>query len=424
MEEYLQSLGFNSSQLHGLLNNLTLGDLKKLLASVNISEVSDLDTTQHLHEPVVIAMMILCLLALLTNILSILATKHVPSNLFTAHFRLILSLAAGDILTVFSVVFHIMNKVLNPPVLFHLNTKEERLMSACGFQFVVSLNVTAHLISLLNLFAMAQDHYVAIMKPLHYNQIMTSRRVNQMISILWAFALLGGFSNFLAGIAKPSQYEDFNLCERALYSDYQAEYLLIIMTVLCFLGIAAIYIILYSTIKKLQKFPISLAQNKMPNKKALVTTLLIIGTFGLCWLPDMLFELVMIIQIHVDDSKVKEFIVIFVQANKYLYILLLCNSLFDPIIYAIRLKEVQMGYIRFLSKNFRCCRKIFKKRRLSWSISTCGTENTQRVSMEANSEQGFFSLSPLGKKSNCDRGNGDSEKLMDLNPWGCDSALH
>jgi hypothetical protein len=392
-EESLPSLAENlelvrmkyETSLNSLTNNLTLKKLEILLASLNTSEILTLDVRGYLQEPAVIMMMVLCVLALCTNIFSILATKHVPKNLFTAHFRLLLSLAASDILIVFSVVFHIANKIFNPPKTFHLHSPDERLISACGFQLVVSVNVTAHLISLLNLFAMAQDHYVAIIKPLHYNQIMRPSRVNIMISILWCIAIFGGFSNFYAGIDKPPQFQEFNMCERALYSNYQAEYLLIFMTILCFLGIGVIYTTLYCKIKNLRNFTVTVSKNRMHNKKALVTTLIIIGTFAVCWLPAMIFQLAMMIQIQVDVSKVKDFIVIFVQANNYLYILLLCNSLCDPIIYAIRLPEVRLGYIRFLSRYFGNCRKILNHRQLSRNGS--GSQ-TQQLSLRAKSDPG------------------------------------
>lgn len=383
-EQNLKLLNMNyDTSSESSTNNLTRENFEILLGSYNASEMLVLDIGRYLQEPVVIMMMVLCILSLCMNIFSILATKHVPQNLFTAHFRLLLSLAASDILIVFSVVFHIANKVFNPPQTFHLHTPEERLVSACGFQLVVSINVTAHLISLLNLFAMAQDHYVAIIKPLHYNQIMRPSRVNIMISILWGIAILGGFSNFYAGIGKPPHFEEFNMCERALYSNYQAEYLLILVTILCFLGIGVIYTTLYCKIKNLNNFTITVSKNRMHNKKALVTTLIIIGTFAVCWLPDMIFQLAMIIQIQVDDSKVRDFIVIFVQANNYLYVLLLCNSLCDPIIYAIRLPEVRLGYIRFLSKYFVNCREILNNRQMSKNRSG---SHTQRISARAKSD--------------------------------------
>ncbi|XP_061166925.1 melanocortin receptor 4-like [Saccostrea echinata] len=365
----------NMTSLESSMENLTTEEFAKIMESFNVSEIMKLDTRKYLEEPVVIIMMVLCALALGTNIISILATSHVPSNLFTSHFRLILSLAASDIMIVVSIVSHIVNKVLNPPRIFHLHSQEERLVSSCGFQLVVSINVTAHLISLLNLFAMAQDHYVAIIKPLHYHHIMQPSRVNIMIIILWVISFLGGFSNFYAGIGKPPQFKDFNICERALYSSYQAEYLLILLTLLCFLGISVIYTTLYCKIKYHNSLTVTMSKNRMHNRKALVTTLIIIGTFAACWLPGMIFQLSMIIQIHIDDAKIREYIVMFVQANNYLYILLLCNSLCDPIIYAIRLPEVQLGYIRFLSKYSVTFRKILHRRRMTqtWSVSQTRT---------------------------------------------------
>ncbi|XP_062614180.1 melanocortin receptor 4-like [Saccostrea cucullata] len=398
----------NMTHLESSMENLTAEEFVKFIESFNVSDIMKLDTGKYLQEPDAIVMMVLCVLALGTNIISILATSHVPSNLFTAHFRLILSLAASDIMIVVSIVFHILNKVMNPPRIFHLHSQEERLVSSCGFQLVVSINVTAHLISLLNLFAMAQDHYVAIIKPLHYHHIMRPSRVNIMIIILWVISFLGGFSNFYAGIGKPPHFKDFNICERALYSSYQAEYLLILLTILCFLGITVIYTALYCKIKHHNSLRVTMSKNRMHNRKALVTTLMIIGTFAACWLPGMIFQLALIIQIHIDESKIRDYIVKFVEANNYLYILLLCNSLCDPIIYAIRLPEVQLGYLRFLSKYFVTFRKILHRRRMSQTWSA-------RTSVNTYTDTGCALNLLERNKENGNTASSDSKKTVDSN---------
>jgi hypothetical protein len=83
------------------------------------------------------------------------------------------------------------------------------------------------------------------------------------------------------------------------------------------------------------------------NAKTLVTTLLIIGTFVLCWIPLFTFQTILLIQVHINRDAVIKTLKSLILANKYLYMLLLVNSICDPIIYAVRLKEVQLGYKRF-----------------------------------------------------------------------------
>lgn len=310
------------------------------------------------NQPENIITLILCFLALAVNILSIAATAHIPHGL-THHSKLIISLAVSDILVTLSVFMHILIKVLVAPVIPPTMDKmEERLTSACMFQFVNSINITAHLISLLNLYAMALDHYISVMQPLHYYHIMNNFRGNLMITILWVIAVIGGFSNFFAGFGKTQKDSFVNFCEYTLYTEYQAEYIVIIMALICLVSILVIYIRIYREVKQINAKCVTLLKDGLHNKKAFRTTLLIIGTFVVCWLPSMTFQLAMIIQVHVNTESVRKLFSTLIRANKYLYALLLVNSLCDPIIYAVRLKEVQHGYFRLLSR----CSKFYREK--------------------------------------------------------------
>lgn len=310
------------------------------------------------NQPENIITLILCFLALAVNMLSIAATAHIPHGL-THHSKLIISLAVSDILVTLSVFMHILIKVLVAPVIPPTMDKmAERLTSACMFQFVNSINITAHLISLLNLYAMALDHYISVMQPLHYYHIMNNFRGNLMITILWVIALIGGFSNFFAGFGKTQKDSFVNFCEYTLYTEYQAEYIVIIMALICLVSILVIYIRIYREVKQINAKCATLLKDGLHNKKAFRTTLLIIGTFVVCWLPSMTFQIAMIIQVHVNTESVRKLFTTLIRANKYLYALLLVNSLCDPIIYAVRLKEVQHGYFRLLSR----CSKFYRKK--------------------------------------------------------------
>ena len=318
-----------------------------------------------LQQPDTILRLILCCLALLTNILSIAATANIPKGL-TMHSKLIISLAVADIIVPLSIFMYILNKVLNTPKVSMLFTPQERLTSACMFQFVNSVNVTAHLISLLNLFAMALDHYIAIMRPLHYINIMNRFRGNLLIFLLWAAAIIGGFSNFFTGFSNSESTSDImNFCEKIFSADFQAEYLPVAVTFFVLVMVLYIYIRIYLQVKSMAANVAPFENDNMHNRKALWTTLVIIGTFVICWLPYMIFQIVMVIQIHVDSESVTKLFGIFLKANKYLYALLLVNCIFDPIIYAVRLKDVQKGYIRLLSR----CFKVYKRRLLEDELS-------------------------------------------------------
>lgn len=60
----------------------------------------------------------------------------------------------------------------------------------------------------------------------------------------------------------------------------------------------------------------------------------------------------LVLQVQVDKPTVQRLYATFLRANRYLNALLLLNSLCDPIIYAFRLRDVQLGYRRLFRKCF------------------------------------------------------------------------
>jgi len=304
------------------------------------------DAHRQLLQPEYIIMLVLCLVALVTNVLSIVAICNVKRFL-TTHMKLIMNLAVSDILIVFSIFILIMNKVYNQPLPIGITRPEDRMSKACFFATVNSVNIVAFLITLLNLFAMAVDHYIAIMMPLHYARLLSKRRGNTLLLVLWILASMGGFSNFLVGLIGYRDHSLFNYCEYIMYDGYHAEMLIFVVTIVCLFTIVVIYTRLYFEVKKLQALAQLIPNYSFHNNKAMITTLLIIGIFSLCWLPNSIFQITLIIQIQMDKDIVYQLFSKFLQASKYLHILPLVNCIADPIIYAVRLEVVQQGYRNF-----------------------------------------------------------------------------
>ncbi|XP_062592409.1 adenosine receptor A3-like [Saccostrea cucullata] len=297
---------------------------------------------EDLARPETIVTFILCVVALLFNVVSIMATSQISS---TAHTKVIISLAASDILVPVSVFMHIVDSHFNVPSL----DPNSRLLSACIQVCVVSFNNMANLMSLLNLLAIAIDHYIANLMPYRYVHLLNRRRTSFMITILWIIGYLCGFSSFFGGFQKSEAFENLNFCEITNFSVFHAEYFVIFTAAVCFVAMLFIYTRIFCIVRRVSTKGTALHKDALHNTKALKTSALIIGTFVVCWLPNLVFQVSLLIQLHALDSSNRVYETLF-RVNRYLYILVVVNSVCDPIIYAARLRIVQKGYFRLLSR--------------------------------------------------------------------------
>ncbi|XP_069111313.1 melanocortin receptor 5-like [Argopecten irradians] len=385
-------MNITAQELFTILNVTDLSLIRQFSRVINATSLTNLQP-QNLHEraevilsqPETILILVMSFLALLINIVSICATSNIPRGL-TTHSKLIISLALSDILITISVFVHVLNKVFNSAKIPPLMQPNQRLMSSCMFALINGLNTMAHLISLLNLLAMAIDHYVAVLQPLYYNVILSRVKGNVIIAFLWSLAFVGGFCNFLTGLgSSKARTRYLNYCEVIMYNDFHGEYLIMITTFICLVSIVFIYLRIYCEVKAINNRLTQLQKDSFHNKKSQITTLLIIGTFIVCWLPTCIFQIVMVIQIQVNRQMVKNLFVTLLRANKYLYALLLLNCVCDPIIYAVRLREVQMGYYRLLSRCFKCYATKIQK---DWEDNYLDRRNTKTKSSILEIEDG------------------------------------
>ncbi len=256
------------------------------------------------------------------------------------------------------------NKRKQPPAetfVFHACTSQVidnlhlTLHCRCMFIGIKALNTTSLNITLLNLMGMAIDHFLAIVKPLHYPVLMHKRRASAIIAAFWLVAVLCGFSDFMSGYSKYPRFKHlYNYCEFVYLTKYQEEYPTFAIALMCAIVMITSYVIILRVIRRCHRgigAGAGRQDNAVRNQKAVVTTLLILGTFLLCWLPMCLFQLALIIQVKIDPRPLQKWIPILSQADTYLYDLLMLNAICDPIIYAVRMREIRAGYQRLCP----CC---------------------------------------------------------------------
>ena len=368
-----------------------------------------------LTQPVFIIALVFGVIVVVTNILSLVVLSHVKSSL-TSQFILITSLAFSDILVGVSVLLHIVNKILNPAYYPGYGPWMPRVRSKCGFMIIKALNTTAINITLLNLMGMAIDHYVAILKPLHHSTYMSRRRCTAMIVIFWFIASLCGFSDFISVLGDLKNYHrykhKYNFCEFVWLGDYQEEYTLFTIALACLCTMLSIYLRIYWEVRHNTKnWPPQ--QELQKNKKALVTTLLILGTFMLCVMPNCLFQITMIISVKYNSDAIHRHEAILRKADQYLYDLILLNSLCDPLIYAFRIREVRQGYLKLL----RCCLGNVLKR--TW-LAVSEPNSRNYVSSSASSEEQrrlSKSIGPIERSASHVSTQSNSSRAYLIWPW-------
>ena len=324
----------------------------------------------------VIAAVMLSSLGILANLLSVCAVARVRPHL-TPHFLLILSLAFSDILIGVSVMAHLLNQALNP-----------LYSSICAYLLIKALNNTGLNITLLNLFGMAIDHYLAILRPLHHPLLMSKSRANVMIVTLWLIAVLTGYSGFIIAIGFRKPKDEIPFCELVLESPYHEEFTVFFITLVSLFLMCFIYIRIYLQVRRRQAEMSRHTRRGVMrrNQRALITTLLILGSFAACWLPNCLFQIAMLIQLKINPAAVQTASLDLDLADRFLYNLMLINCVCDPIIYTMRMREVQHGYRRLFPSCLR--RKVPAHNGSSvHSFSSLKWIGDKKVSMESSAAE-------------------------------------
>ena len=295
---------------------------------------------------------ILCIIAILVNAISLFAIIQFKGA-FTANKQLVTSLLSSDL---FISICFLVASVTNSNNIYS-QAEEDVGQATCIYAVVEALMISGQLTNLLNLSAMALDHYIAINIPLKHSYLMDKRHVGILIGGVWVLGSACGFSDFLfpfAPLYSNCQNQKLvNYCEKVKCTMFEPNFVLFAVVILCFVEMSFFYSRVFRTVYKYPRLQSRHTQNTQRNNKGLVTTIIIVVSYTICWLPYCLMELIMTIMSLTNTTLILTYYKVMQEAQYYLYNLIALNSIFDPLIYAIRMPDMQNSYRRLL----RMCKK-------------------------------------------------------------------
>ncbi|XP_018327240.1 trace amine-associated receptor 6-like isoform X1 [Agrilus planipennis] len=303
-----------------------------------------------LYKQYIPPMLIFCLASVIINIRVLLSVRWVRRPLSpTLHISL--SLAAADACT---------SALLGVGLFINSLLPKINISVSCLATYTLEMfRLSGIIITVVHLLALSVNHYLGILKPLHYPSIMTSGKTSIVVMFLWIVPILFIATYFLV-------YKYYENCHTITFMTslnfrmFFASLFIIplILMIFCYTHILII-------VKRQQKVwsqlrrtgssryranrGVSSQQREMEgNLKAIYTTLLILGSCMIGWLPANINFLIIcrsgcIISGESYDSYAQCYKELFFYINWTVNMLIILKTMANPIIYSYRMAEIKEG---------------------------------------------------------------------------------
>ncbi|XP_078254810.1 melanocortin receptor 5-like [Rhinoraja longicauda] len=306
--------------------NITEVSLKSLTLAGGMTNRSKSSTALCKQVSVALEVFLtLGIISLLENILVIAAiiknrNLHSPMHFFVC------SLAVADMLVSVSNAWETI--VMSLLKHRHLVVKDSFVKQVDNvFDSMICTSVVASMCSLL---AIAVDRYITIFYALRYHQIMSAKRAAAIIAGIWVLCISCGI----------------------IFIHYSESATVIICLVTFFflmlLLMASLYIHMFllarSHAKRIAAMSSFNSIHQQASMKGAITLTILLGIFIICWAP---FFLHLILMISCPGNL---YCVCFMSHFNLYLILIMCNSIIDPLIYAFRSQEMRKTFREII-----CC---------------------------------------------------------------------
>lgn len=348
----------NETQTDSILNDTVTQDVQQTIDLRTFSKVDSDSTLQYTLKPGEFSkdlydqlMAIFSVVACIINIVSLCALGHMRRPCTVFH-GLIINLGLSDFMLDFMVMlmhmdticrmFYPQAEACHNPIL--LCVTEVVLKHASYLSIMLPLLATSLLIF---------NQYITVSRPLQHPNILTPVRLTFCVLVFWLLPWIVGGSLFaIYNSHDPWGEHNFKLSSGENYQYFCFnETLNYIVTKSYVLAILFSLVVLFDLI-----FYIKLHQSVSPNNRSLsrreirhhsklnITIALLAGTMVFFWVPSIVHAFLYAKRWHTVTEK---------NVGRVFGLMILVNTLSDPVIYGVRLSDVRAGYRRMF--HCLCC---------------------------------------------------------------------
>ena len=263
----------------------------------------------------------LTVLALTDNCLSLLVIYGLVR--LTSPLRLLTALSFADMLAAWAMMT------------LYLSAGNSAHHVTCGDVLHTSLLLSAHNAAALSLTSLATSHHIATFRPLHYDGLLSPRRVWVVIATVWTLSgLLGHVQFTLAAVGYQAGSGSY--CEAVARHSYIALIISTLIASVCLLSAVVIYASIVVYLRPVDAFiqqPAGLPDGRHRSTRGVVTGVLLFSCYALAWLPYLVSR-----QIHPSSTR---HLAVNLSGTG-----LLVGCVLNPIIYGCRMTTLRDGYSR------------------------------------------------------------------------------